>query len=65
MSYIAKKYDELLGIPGFSDKLLKAHFALYEGYVEHINAIIKFLNGADTKWSMTRPKEGSLGNSTG
>lgn len=45
--YKAKNYDRLLGIPGFSDKLLKAHFKLYEGYVAHINKMIHFLNGAD------------------
>jgi Fe-Mn family superoxide dismutase len=43
MPYIAKNYDRLLGIKGFSDKLLKAHFKLYEGYVAHINKMIDFL----------------------
>jgi Fe-Mn family superoxide dismutase len=47
MSYIAKNYDRLLGIRGFSDKLLKSHFKLYEGYVAHINKMIGFLAGAD------------------
>jgi superoxide dismutase, Fe-Mn family len=49
MSYTAKNYDRLLGIRGFSDKLLKAHFKLYEGYVDHINKMIEFLNGADVE----------------
>ena len=47
MPYTAKNYDRLLGIRGFSTKLLKAHFKLYEGYVAHINKMINFLNGAD------------------
>jgi superoxide dismutase, Fe-Mn family len=47
MSYIAKNYDRLLGTQGFSDKLLKTHFKLYEGYVAHINKMIEFLNNAD------------------
>jgi Fe-Mn family superoxide dismutase len=47
MTYIAKNYDRLLGLRGFSDKLLKTHFKLYEGYVAHINQMIDFLNGAD------------------
>jgi len=47
MSYIAKNYDRLLGIRGFSTKLLKAHFKLYEGYVAHLNKMIDFLNGED------------------
>ncbi|HTC20348.1 MAG TPA: Fe-Mn family superoxide dismutase [bacterium] len=45
--YTAKNYDQLLGIKGFSDKLLKAHFKLYEGYVTHINKMAGFLKGAD------------------
>ncbi len=47
MSYTAKNYDRLLGIRGFSDKLLTAHFKLYEGYVAHINKMIEILNGGN------------------
>ena len=47
MTYMAKKYDRLLGTPGFSNKLLEAHFKLYEGYVVHVNKMMTFLNGAD------------------
>lgn len=37
--YLAKKYDKLLGgtLTGISDSQLKAHFALYEGYITKIN----------------------------
>ena len=37
--YVAKKYTNLLGgaVKGMSDEQLKAHFALYEGYVTKIN----------------------------
>ena len=37
--YLAKKYAHLLGdhIKGISDGQLKAHFALYEGYITKIN----------------------------
>lgn len=45
--YTAKNYDKLLGIRGLSDKLLKTHFKLYEGYVANINKMIGFLKGAD------------------
>ena len=45
MSYTAKNYDRLLGTRGFSDKSLKAHFKLYEGYVDHLNKMIASLNG--------------------
>lgn len=37
MSYEVKNYDHLLGLPGFSDTLLKNHFALYQGYVVNVN----------------------------
>jgi len=47
MSYTAKVYERLLGMEGFSDRLLKAHFKLYEGYVEHINNMIELLNGGN------------------
>ncbi len=44
MTYTPKNYDRLLGLPGFSDKLLKAHFKLYQGYVANINKMIDFLS---------------------
>ena len=53
--YLAKKYDKLLGgtLTGISDGQLKAHFALYEGYITKINELesrIKTfnVNDADT-----------------
>lgn len=39
MPYEQKNYDHLIGLPGFSDQLLKNHFALYQGYVKNINAL--------------------------
>jgi Fe-Mn family superoxide dismutase len=43
MAYAAKNFNRLLGMEGFSDKLLKTHFKLYEGYVAHINQMIQSL----------------------
>jgi len=40
MPYEPKKFESLLGTPGFSDLLLKNHFTLYEGYVTNTNKII-------------------------
>lgn len=40
MEYQAKKYDGLIGLPGFSDQLLKNHFTLYEGYVTNVNKLL-------------------------
>ena len=39
MTYEAKKYDHLLGLPGFSETLLKNHFTLYQGYVTNTNKL--------------------------
>ena len=41
MIYEPKTYDHLLGTPGFSDQLLKNHFALYQGYVKNINTLVE------------------------
>jgi len=39
--YTAKNFENLLGMTGFSDALLKNHFTLYEGYVKNINIILE------------------------
>lgn len=39
MAYIAKDFSGLLGIEGFSDRLLAAHFTLYNGYVMNFNKL--------------------------
>ena len=39
MSYTAQNFDTLLGLPGFSDTLLKNHFTLYQGYVTNVNRL--------------------------
>lgn len=45
MAYTAKKYDNLLGMEGFSDTILQNHFKLYEGYVTNTNKVIDILGG--------------------
>jgi Fe-Mn family superoxide dismutase len=39
MPYQPQNYDHLLGLPGFSDQLLKNHFTLYQGYVANTNKL--------------------------
>jgi Fe-Mn family superoxide dismutase len=39
MKYEAKNFENLLGLPGFSDNLLKNHFVLYQGYVANTNKL--------------------------
>lgn len=43
MNYEPKNYAHLLGTPGFSEGLLKNHFALYEGYVANVNKLRELL----------------------
>jgi superoxide dismutase, Fe-Mn family len=43
MAYIAKNFSFLLGMPGFSDTLLKNHFTLYQGYVKNTNLLMENL----------------------
>lgn len=53
MGYAAKDYSKLIGLPGFSENLLKNHFTLYQGYVANTNKVM------DTLSSML--KEGKTG----
>jgi superoxide dismutase, Fe-Mn family len=44
MAYTAKDYSALIGIPGFSETLLKNHFTLYQGYVTNTNKVLDTLD---------------------
>ena len=44
MTYQTKDYNRLLGMDGFSEPLLKNHFALYQGYVTNTNKLMDALN---------------------
>lgn len=39
MPYQPKNYDNLIGISGLSEQLLKNHFTLYQGYVANFNKL--------------------------
>lgn len=43
MPYQAKNFENLLGLKGFSDQLLKNHFTLYQGYVANVNKLTESL----------------------
>ncbi len=43
MAYTAKDYSKLIGMPGFSETLLKNHFTLYQGYVTNTNKVLDTL----------------------
>lgn len=44
MAYETKNFEHLLGLPGFSDTLLKNHFTLYQGYVTSTNKVREILS---------------------
>src|SRR3990167_2501284 len=44
MTYIAKTFN-LPALQGLSEKQIKVHLALYEGYVKHVNLIAETLKG--------------------
>ncbi len=44
MACQAKDYSGLLGMPGFSETLLKNHFSLYQGYVNNTNRLLEITN---------------------
>ncbi len=43
MAYTAQDYGRLIGIPGFSETLLKNHFTLYQGYVTNTGKLLDAL----------------------
>jgi Fe-Mn family superoxide dismutase len=47
-THTARNFDHLIGkIPGLSEKQLRAHFGLYQGYVKKLNEIEEKLKSAD------------------
>ena len=44
MAYTAKDYSALIGLPVFSETLLKNHFTLYQGYVTNTNKLLETLD---------------------
>jgi len=60
MPYQPKKFDQLLGTPGFSDTLLENHFTLYEGYVTNVNKIAEALAKAPLENKLSTPEYNEL-----
>jgi superoxide dismutase, Fe-Mn family len=46
--YNPKKFEELIGLKGFSEKMLRNHFTLYEGYVKNTNSLLEFLDAKES-----------------
>ena len=43
MPYEPKNYENLIGVEGLSEPLLKNHFTLYQGYVANTNKLVDLL----------------------
>lgn len=56
MKYEPKDFSKVLGTPGFSETLLKNHFALYEGYVANTMKLFKILEDLRKKGKESTPE---------
>ena len=60
MNYQPKNYDNLLGIDGLSDQLLKNHSALYQGYVANFNKVNDILEVMEKEGKFATPEYAEL-----
>ena len=60
MAYQVKDYSSLIGMPGFSETLLKNHFTLYQGYVANTNKLMDTLSAMLKDGRTTTPEYSEL-----
>ncbi len=60
MTYTAKDYAGLIGMPGFSETLLKNHFTLYQGYVANTNKVMEILDQMQREGKTATPEFAEL-----
>ncbi len=60
MAYEQKNFENLLGMKGFSDTLLKNHFTLYQGYVTNTNKLIDSLSAMLKEGKTSTPEYAEL-----
>jgi Fe-Mn family superoxide dismutase len=60
MVYTAKDYGHLIGMPGFSEALLKNHFTLYQGYVTNTNKLLDTLRALAAEGEAATPEFAEL-----
>lgn len=58
--YQPRDFKHLLGLPGFSDKLLENHFALYSGYVANTNKLLDAMGGLAADGKANTPEFAEL-----
>ncbi|OGD32092.1 superoxide dismutase [Candidatus Azambacteria bacterium RIFCSPHIGHO2_02_FULL_52_12] len=60
MPYEAKNFEGLIGMDGFSEKLLRDHFMLYQGYVTNFNKLDEILQGMEKEGKFGTPEFAEL-----
>jgi Fe-Mn family superoxide dismutase len=60
MAYTAKDYGRLIGMPGFSETILKNHFTLYQGYVTNTNKVLDALAQMSAEGKTATPEFAEL-----
>ena len=60
MAYTAKDFGKLIGMPGFSETILKNHFTLYQGYVTNANKVLDALAQLATDGKTATPEYAEL-----
>ena len=60
MPYQAKIFENLIGLPGFSEKILKDHFGLYQGYVNNFNKLDETLMAMEKEEKFNVPEFAEL-----
>lgn len=60
MAYVAGDFTKLIGTPGFSETLLRNHFALYQGYVANVNKALDMLAGMLREGKTATPEYAEL-----
>ena len=58
--YQPKNYDNLIGINGLSEQLLKNHFTLYQGYVANFNKLNDILAAMEKDGKFGTPEYAEL-----
>ena len=56
MEYEAKNFEHLIGMNGLSEKLLRNHFTLYQGYVTNFNKLDQILQGMEKEGKFGTPE---------
>lgn len=60
MDYLAKNFENLAGLTGFSETLLKNHFTLYQGYVTNTNKVSGILKTFAAEGKTSTPEFAEL-----